>query len=333
MPANLPPQYHAAYQKYREAKTLEEKISALKEMYAVMPKHKGTDKLQADIKRKIAQLKEEQQIQKQKRRGVGFILPKKEGAGRVVLIGPPNCGKSSLLKVITNAQPEIADYPFTTTQPNIGMMPYEDVQIQIIDLPPFANEEVPWWQREIVRSSDLVVFIVDLSHDNFWDDFVNIKNYLQSKNIYLKSEITQKENEYEELEGPVFKKTIICGNKIDAPGGERRGEVLRNKFGQIWTLVLISAQQGINLDEFKKYIFENLGIIRVYTKQPGQPADLSDPLILPQGARVIDAAEKLHKDFARKLKYARIWGSAKFDGQRVPRDYTLQDKDIIEFHI
>ena len=200
-------------------------------------------------------------------------------------------------------------------------------------MPPFANEEVPWWQREIVRSSDLVVFIVDLSHDNFWDEFVNIKNYLQSQNIYLKSDILQKEDEHEELEGPVLKKTIICGNKIDTPGGEQRCEVLKNKLGQAWTLILVSIQQGRNLNEFKKYIFENLGIIRVYTKQPGQPADLNNPLILPQGARVIDAAEKLHKDFSRKLKYARIWGSAKFDGQRVPRDYILQDKDIIEFHI
>jgi hypothetical protein len=333
MPANLPPQYHAAYQKYREAKTLEEKISALKEMYAVMPKHKGTDKLQADIKRKIAQLKEELQIQKQKRRGVGFVLPKREGAGQVVLVGPPNCGKSSILKVLTNAEPEIADYPFTTTQPNIGMMPYEDIQIQIIDLPPFGNEEVPWWQREIVRASDLVVLIVDLGDDNFWEQLDGIRKYFESKNIYFIGKSSKTGEEDETLEGPVVKKTILVGNKIDLSGVESNFEVLKNKMSSQWKIISISAPEKINLEELKKLIFEELDIIRIYTKQPGAPADLKDPLILPKGATVLDAGEKLHKDFARKLKYARIWGSAKFDGQRVPRDYVLQDKDIIEFHI
>lgn len=333
MPANLPPQYHAAYQKYREAKTLEEKISALKEMYAVMPKHKGTDKLQADIKRKIAQLKEELQIQKQKRRGAGFALPKREGAGQVVLVGPPNCGKSTILKVLTNAEPEIADYPFTTTQPNIGMMPYEDIQVQIIDLPPFGNEEVLWWQREIVKASDLVVLVVDLGDDNFWEQLDGIRKYFEGKNIYFMGKNYQTGDEDEMLEGPVVKKTILVGNKIDLPGVESKFEVLKNKLSSQCKIISISALEKINLEELKRLIFEGLEIIRVYTKQPGAPADLKDPLILPKGATVLDAGEKLHKDFARKLKYARIWGSAKFDGQRVPRDYVLQDKDIIEFHI
>jgi len=332
MPANLPPQYHAAYQKYREAKTLEEKISALKEMYAVMPKHKGTDKLQADIKRKIAQLKEEQQIQKQRRKGGGFILPRKEGAGQVALLGPPNCGKSSLLKVLTNAQPEIADYPFTTTQLNIGMMPYEDIQIQIIDLPPFTGEEVPWWQREVVRMSDLVIFMVDLSRDNFWEEFENIRSYLRKKNIYLSDEDAHTDRE-EELEGPVMKKVIVVGNKVDSPNAEERFEVLEDKLPSGWKKISISVDKNINLEGLKTLIFEGLSIIRVYTKQPGEPADLKDPLILPEGATVVEAGQKLHKDFVHKLKYARIWGSAKFDGQRVPRDYVLQDRDIIEFHI
>lgn len=333
MPANLPPQYHAAYQKYREAKTLEEKISALKEMYAVMPKHKGTDKLQADIKRKIAQLKEELQIQKQKRRGAGFALPKREGAGQVVLVGPPNCGKSTILKVLTNAEPEIADYPFTTTQPNIGMMPYEDIQVQIIDLPPFGNEEVLWWQREIVKASDLVVLVVDLGDDNFWEQLDGIRKYFESKNIHFMGKNYQTGDEDETLEGPVVKKTILVGNKIDLPGAESKFEVLKNKLSSQCKIISISALEKISLEELKRLIFEGLEIIRVYTKQPGAPADLKDPLILPKGATVLDAGEKLHKDFARKLKYARIWGSVKFDGQRVPRDYVLQDKDIIEFHI
>lgn len=330
MPANLPPQYHAAYQKYREAKTIEEKIAALKEMWAVMPKHKGTDKLQAEIKRRLAQLKEELEIQKRKKKGKGFAFPEREGAGQVVLVGPPNSGKSSLLKSLTNANPEIADYPFTTQLPRVGMMPYEDIQIQIIDLPPFTGDEVVWWQREIVRMGDLVLFLVDLSQDTLLEDFESIKKYLEDKNIYL---VGKEEKREEEFGGPAKKKTIVVGNKIDEQNAMERFEILKELLNERFDIVEISCKENINLDKLKKIIFKNLEIIRVYTKEPGKPPDLKDPLILPLGSTVVEAAEKLHKDFAKNLKYARVWGGAKFDGQRVPREYVLKDKDIVEFHI
>lgn len=330
MPANLPPQYHAAYQKYREAKTIEEKIAALKEMWAVMPKHKGTDKLQAEIKRRIAQLKEELEIQKRKKKGKGFIFPEREGAGQVVLVGPPNSGKSSLLKSLTNANPEIAEYPFTTQLPNVGMMPYEDIQIQIIDLPPFTGEEVVWWQREIVRMGDVVILLLDLSKDTLLEDFENIKNYLESKNIYL---IGKEEKKEEEFGGFAKKKTIVVGNKVDEPIARERFEILKEFLKEKFDIIEISCKDKTNLDSLRELIFKNLEIIRVYTKEPGKPPDLKDPLILPLGSTVIEAAEKLHKDFAKNLKYARVWGGTKFEGQRVPRDYVLKDKDIVEFHI
>ena len=330
MPANLPPQYHVAYQKYRKARTIEEKISALREMYAVMPKHKGTDKLQAEIKRKIAQLKEELEVQRKRGKGTGFALPKREGAGQVCLVGAPNSGKSSLLKCLTNAEPEIAEYPFTTKLPNIGMMRYEDIQIQIIDLPPFLGD-VPWWQREIVRGADLVLFVVDVSREESTGEINESRNYLESRNISLVAKFEDREEEG--LEGSSRKMTIFVGNKVDLEGAEDRLKELKKFLGDEWKVIGVSCKYKINLDELKKLIFESLGIIRVYTKEPGKPPDLKDPLILPVGSSVIEAAEKLHKDFARKLKYARIWGSAKFEGQRVPRDYVLQDKDIIEFHI
>lgn len=330
MPANLPPQYHTAYQKYRTAKTVEEKIAALKEMWAVMPKHKGTDKLQAEIKRKMAQLKEELEIQKRKRKGTGFAFPEKEGAGQVTLVGPPNSGKSSLLKSLTNANPQIADYPFTTQMPQVGMMPYEDIQIQIIDLPPFTGDEVFWWQREIVRMGDLVLFILDLSSDNLLEHFKNIKNYLESKNIFLVGKDEKKE---EEFAGPARKKTIMVGNKTDEKNAMERLEILKEFLKGKFDLIGISCNNKTNFELLKELIFKNLEIIRVYTKEPGKPPDLKDPLILPSGSRVIEAGERLHKDFAKNLKYARIWGSARFEGQRVPRDYVLKDKDIVEFHI
>ncbi len=330
MPANLPPQYHTAYQKYRIAKTIEEKISALKEMWAVMPKHKGTDKLQAEIKRKIAQLKEELEIQKRKRKGTGFALPEREGAGQVIFVGPPNSGKSSLLSCLTNAKPQIADYPFTTQIPGVGMMPYEDIQIQIIDLPPFTGDEVIWWQREIVRMGDIVLFLLDLSKDSILEDFESIKNYLEGKNIFL---IGKEEKKEEEFGGPARKKTIVVGNKIDMKNASERFKILKEFLNHKFDITGISVRENINIDSLKELIFKGLEIIRVYTKEPGKLPDLKDPLILPLGSRVIEAGERLHKDFAKNLKYARIWGSAKFEGQRVPRDYVLKDRDIVEFHI
>ncbi|MEO0232905.1 MAG: GTPase [candidate division WOR-3 bacterium] len=330
MPANLPPQYHAAYQKYREAKTIEEKIAALKEMWAVMPKHKGTDKLQAEIKRKLAQLKEELELEKKRKKGGGFQFPEREGAGQACLLGPPNSGKSSLLKVLTNANPEIADYPFTTQTIIPGMMPYEDIKIQIVDLPPFTGEEVIWWQREVVRMCDLVLFILDISKDDLVDDFEKIKSYLETKNIFLIGKNVRKE---EEFGGPAKKRTILVFNKFDVEGANKRFESIKEFFEKEYDLIPISCKNLYNIDSLKEMIFKNLEIIRVYTKEPGKPPDLTDPLILPLGSKVIDAAYKLHKDFAEKLKHARIWGSSKFGGQRVPKDYILKDKDIVEFHI
>ena len=141
MPANLTPEYLAAEEEFKSAQSHEEKIAALERMLSTVPKHKGTEKLQADIKRRLSRERKEGH-KKGGARTVPFWLVKKEGAGQVALIGPPNAGKSSLLAALTNARPEVADYPFTTHAPTPGMMAYENIQVQLIDLPPVSRSEV-----------------------------------------------------------------------------------------------------------------------------------------------------------------------------------------------
>ncbi|MEN3043945.1 MAG: GTPase [Candidatus Hydrothermales bacterium] len=328
MPANLTPEYLAAEKKYREAKTLEEKLLALKEMWAKLPKHKGTDKLQADIKRKISQIKKEieEERQRRKRGAPSFLFPEREGAGQVTILGKPNSGKSSILKSLTNATPEIADYPFTTVLPKVGMMPFEDIQIQIIDLPPFLPSKYQWWQREIVRGSDSVIAVLDGSSDDIIDEFYEIKEILKD----IKLEFSDKK-EYT-FEGVVKKSGFFVVNKIDTPGAEDRLKILKESFLNEKFLPF-SAVTNYGIEDLKREIFKSLGIIRIYTKEPGKEPDMKDPMILKENSSILDAAEELHKDFAKNLKYARVWGSTKYPGQRVERNYILKDKDIVEFHI
>ncbi len=328
MPANLTPEYFEAEKKYRAARTIEEKIAALREMLAVMPKHKGTDKLQADIRAKISKLKKLLAEEKKSGGRRRFIYPRKEGAGQCVLVGPPNVGKSSILAALTKAKPVIAPYPFSTQNYVIGMMPFEDIQIQLIDTPPFVPKKLPFWQIDITRNCDLVLLVADLSTDTLLDDLETTFQAFEEHKITL----IGKGERGEEIFGPVRKRTLVLASKVDAEGAADRLEILK-EFLPDFPIVPVSAVTGEGLEEVKPLIFKELEVIRVYTKEPGHPPDMSDPLILKLGSTILDAAEKIHKDFARKLKYARVWGSSKFDGQRLERTYVLQDKDIVEFHI
>jgi hypothetical protein len=328
MPANLPPQYFDAEKRYRLAKTPQEKIQALEEMLRIMPKHKGTEKLQGELRRKISKLKVEATKRSSGGRKSDIYFVEKAGAGQVALVGPPNSGKSSLLAALTNARPEVADYPFTTRLPVAGMMKFENVQIQIVDLPPVDPHLTEPWVYAVMRNANILWIVLDLSDDDLLEHLEIVLQQLQEANIQpvgLREE--------EESDHALAKRTLLVGTKADDPRAPDHLEILRELYGDRFAIFGVSSLDGDGLDALGRASFELLGIIRVYTKAPGKEPDLSEPVILPQGSTVQDFAEQIHKDFSRKLKFARIWGPGKHGGQRVQRDYPLTDSDILELHI
>jgi len=324
MPANLPPQYFEVEKKYRSAKTVEDKLAALEEMLAIMPKHKGTDKLQADLKRRISKLKTQEQ-KKSGKRTAGFQI-KPEGAGQVVLVGPPNSGKSSLLRALTRAEPEIADYPFTTRTPLAGMAAFEDAQIQLVDLPPLAEDFMEPWLPDQVRRADLVLVLLDLTGDPL-HQLETLEKILAERRIFLDGGRIP-----DEPFVGVVKPCFLAANKLDHPEAEDTLVLFQEMLGLERPVLPISVHRADNLSRLPRLLFQALGVIRVYTKAPGKPADTRTPYIVPQGSTVLDLAAKIHKDMAESFQFARIWGGDKYDGQMVQRDYVLQDKDIIEIH-
>jgi ribosome-interacting GTPase 1 len=328
MPANLPPQYYDAEKRYRAARTPEDKIEALETMLAIMPRHKGTDHLYGDLRRRIAKLQEEAERKAATSRTSFYI--RKEGAGQVALVGLPNTGKSQLLAAVTDALPAIGDYPFTTKSPNIGMLKFENIQIQMVDTPPITGRDSRVWLNNVARNADLIVIVVDLSKSPVEQTELTLQE-LESTGIVPATNVSNMSPE--DLIGKRPRKMLIIGNKIDLDSSDTSWHQLKSRYGSRFPILAVSATSGNNLSDLKKSIFQTLEIIRVHTKSPGQKPDLTDPIILKTGSTVKNAAEDVHKDFKAKLKYAVVWGSGKFDGQRVSQDHVLQDNDIIELHI
>jgi ribosome-interacting GTPase 1 len=325
MPANLTPQYLEAEKNYRMAKSPLEKIAALEEMLAVMPKHKGTDRLRADLRTKIAKLT--QSLDRKTATQRASMMIEKVGAGQVAVIGPPNTGKSQIVASMTKATPTVAAYPFTTQSAIPGMMVFENIQIQLIDTPPLSEQPPEWWLLNIIRRADGLLVVVDLSNDPV-SQMEALAAKLEDKKIGLGEEKTKSAEEY-----PLsYKKTLVAGNKMDMDSNGESFRALQGKYGG-WLPVIAVSALGVGMDELRLRIFQMLNIIRVYTKTPGGKPDMNDPIILDKGSNLEAAATSVHKDFARKLRYARIWGSGKHDGVMVRRDHVLQDGDIIELHV
>lgn len=326
MPANLPPTYHEAEERYRRARDVQDKIAALEEMLRIMPKHKGTDKLQADLKARLAKLRR-QPRKKGGGRVASHVIPR-EGAGQIALVGPPNTGKSALVRTLTHATPEVAEYPFTTREALPGMMPFEDVAFQLVDLPPLSDEYVEPWVFDLVRRADLVWVVVDVGGS--LDGVSLCRRILDDKHIRIYPAGTPAP----ELDpGWTRHRGLLVVTGLDRPGSSESLDILRELLDETWPVVAVSPVSGDGLERLKRRTFEAMEIIRVYTKQPGKPADREQPFTLERDATVGDLARLIHKDLAEQMKFARIWGPSAFDGQTVQRDHALAEGDVVELHV
>ncbi len=317
MPANLTPQYMEAEKRFKHAGSVEEKIAALEEMMATIPKHKGTEKLQADLKKKMSALKKETEQQKKSGRRDSFVV-EREGARQLAMVGAPNSGKSQLVRTLTNATPEVADYPYTTRTPIPGMLVFENIRLQLIDLPPISPEYTEPWVPQLIRNADAVLWIVDLSDDDVLEKLEETNAVLVAARVDLQT-----------------MKVLMAGNKMDAPGAGDRLAIVQETYDGRFPFSTISAAMASPKDvaEFKRVVYDFLNVVRVYTKVPGKKPDFSDPYVVARGSTVLDVAEKVHRDFGENLKYARIWGDGKADGIMVPRDFVINEGDVLELHV
>ncbi|MBN1815990.1 MAG: 50S ribosome-binding GTPase [Sedimentisphaerales bacterium] len=328
MPANLTPEYKKAEEWFRSAGTDEERLLALEEMMRTIPRHKGTEHMQADIKRRMSKIKTSLEGG-QKKAGSKhvdvFHIPK-TGAGQIVLIGTPNGGKSSLLAALSNARVHVAEYPFATDKPVPGMIHHEDVKIEMVDMPPITAEYAAPGQVNTYRTCDLIAIVIDLTGEVL-EQMQVCTDYLDQHHLIL-DETAEPKEEAHILSHPTF---VVCTKADIAPAGTT--ETLKELCDRNFEFIEVSATTGQGLDFLKKRIFEMLDIVRVYAKKPGEPVDKNDPFTLPRGSTVTDLAFHVHRELAQKLKSARVWDSpVAHDGQNIPRDHVLHDKEIIELH-
>ena len=315
MPANLPPTYYKLKHEHEAAKTDAERLVLLEEMLRIVPKHKGSEKVVADLRRRIARIKKGEAAtggKKGARKGYSEHIPK-QGAGQIVLLGPPNGGKSQILAAFTKAKPAVSPTPYTTTAPLVGMLPYENIQFQLIDTPSLMPDFVSPTVLTLARNAELVLIVLSLASDELLDDLEMVLAVLDEA-------------------GLGEEKPLVVANQLDATDADARLEILSEFYGQSVQLYPISARTGAGKEDLLKALYDALDILRIYPKAPGKPIERDAPIVLPVGATVLDAATGLHKDFA-EFRFARIWGPHWHDGQPVSRNDAVYDGDVVEFHL
>ena len=330
MPANLTPQYLKAEERYRQAKDDRERLTALREMLSTLPKHKGTEKMQADLKRRIA----ESGRTRDGGRAATADPPTRwsargGGAAQVALVGPPNSGKSELRGAPGDPR-ESRRSPRTPSRlwtPTPGILVVEKVPIQVVDLPPVQPGHTEPWLADLLRNADLLLLLLDLSTDEVLEDLDRLRAALGAVRISLAGPPPEPERD----PGLIHAKWVLAGNKVDLPGARARlallAEAVRDR-----PVFAISLETGEGIPDLLGGILAALDVVRVYTKEPGKEADRGVPFVFPRGSRVEDAARAIHRDLAEHLKYARAWGVRFYGGQPVGRDVVLEDGDVLEFH-
>lgn len=328
MPANLTQKYRNAEQAFRQAQTPDEELEALQFMLRELPKHKGTDKLQADLKQKISRAKLIAESATKVGKRSSFRLPR-QGAGRVVLLGGPNAGKSQLLKTLTRAEPEVAPYPFTTHQPAPGMMAWEDVFIQLVDTPPITPDHFDPATQGLIRGADLVLFLVDVGTDDGIDPAIEALSRIQATKTQL-GLLT----EFDETDIGVSRtRTFLIPSKIELDGSQDRLAMFHEFYSCDFDSYSVSAVEELGLEPLRNAIFAALDVVRIYTKMPNRKEpDYEKPFTIKRGGTLLDVAQLIHKDLVANFKHARVWGSDVHDGTIVRGDYVVHDRDVVEIH-
>lgn len=338
MPANVTPAYKAAEAAFRKARDPEERLECLREMYRTIPKHKGTEHIRADIKTRMKELTESLAGPKKggTRSGPPTVI-RPDGAAQVAMLGPPNSGKSALHARLTGSHSPSEPYPFATQYPQPGMMPVDDIHVQLIDLPSISAEHPIPWITNALQPADGCVLVVDLAHAGTMDRVIGLHTILADRRVHLIDRWPENGNIGQVVDDPdpfsVYLPTLLVVNKIDLEPDYRDDvAVFEELTGYRYSWIGVSATTGEGLDELGHWLTEHLGVVRVYTKIPGQPPDLTRPFTVRRGQTVQEVARLVHKDVARSLKYARVWGNASFDGQQVGPEHEVVDGDVLELH-